>query len=135
LRVGGGAGDEPALLRLQEGEANPPLFLLHAAGGRAVAYVELARALGPAWPVWGLQDVAPPDAPRTLAGMAEEYLRHVRRVRPAGPWLLAGWSFGGRLAFEMARQLAVDGEEVAFVGMIDTGLAEPVGRRATDADL
>jgi thioesterase domain-containing protein len=140
LRVGGGAGDEPVLLRLQEGglqgkEARPPLFLMHAAGGRALAYVELARALGPAWPVWGLQDVAPPDAPRTLSGMAEKYLRHVRRVRPAGPYLLAGWSFGGRLAFEMARQLAAAGEEVAFVGMIDTGLAEPIDRQTSDADL
>ena len=108
---------------------------MHAAGGRALAYVELARALGPAWPVWGLQDVAPPDAPRTLSGMAEEYLRHVRGSAPVGPYLLAGWSFGGRLAFEMARQLAAAGEEVAFVGMIDTGLAEPVGRQMTDADL
>ncbi|HYU35670.1 MAG TPA: AMP-binding protein, partial [Thermoanaerobaculia bacterium] len=135
LRAGGGAGDEPALLRLQEGGARPPLFLIHAAGGRALAYLELARALGPDWPVSGLQDVEPPDAPRTLAGMAEEYLRHVRKAHPAGPYLLAGWSFGGRVAFEMARQLAVAGEEVAFVGMIDTGLAEPVDRQATDADL
>jgi len=136
LRVGGGAGDEPALLRLQEGsEARPPLFLLHAAGGRALAYVDLARALGASWPVWGLQDVQPPDAPRTLTGMAEAYLRHVRAVRPTGPYLLAGWSFGGRLAFEMARQLAAAGEKVAFVGMIDTGLVEPIDRQATDADL
>jgi thioesterase domain-containing protein len=67
--------------------------------------------------------------------MAEEYLQHVRRVRPAGPYLLAGWSFGGRVAFEMARQLVAAGEEVAFVGMIDTGLAEPLGRGATDAEL
>jgi len=136
LRVGGGAGDEPALLRLQEGsEARPPLFLLHAAGGRALAYVDLARALGASWPVWALQDVQPPDAPRTLTGMAEAYVRHVRAVRPTGPYLLAGWSFGGRLAFEMARQLAAAGETVAFVGMIDTGLVEPIDRQATDADL
>ncbi|HKH49381.1 MAG TPA: amino acid adenylation domain-containing protein, partial [Thermoanaerobaculia bacterium] len=136
LRVGGGAGDEPVLLRLQAGsEARPPLFLLHPAGGRALEYVELARALGPSWPVWGLQDVEPPDAPRTLTGMAETYLRHVRAVRPTGPYLLAGWSFGGRLAFEMARQLAAAGEKAAFVGMIDTGPVEPVDRQVTDADL
>jgi amino acid adenylation domain-containing protein len=132
LRRDGVAADEPVLLCLQEGEARPPLFLLPAAGGRALAYFELARALGPEWPVWGLQDVDPPEAPRTLSGMAETCLRHVRKIRPAGPYLLAGCSFGGRLAFEMARRFAAAGEEVAFVGLIDTRLAEAPGDQATD---
>ncbi len=126
LRAAGEAAAEPALIRLQEGGARPPLFLMSAEGGRALAYLGLARALGPDWPVWGLQDVAPLDAPRTLSGMAEECLRHVCEVHPTGPYLLAGWSFGGRLAVEVARQLAASGREVAFVGTIDPVPAEPL---------
>ncbi|HBL31586.1 MAG TPA: non-ribosomal peptide synthetase, partial [Acidobacteria bacterium] len=135
LREGGAGQEEPALVCLQEGSGGPPLFLLPAAGGGALAYAELARALGAEWPVWALQDVAPPDAPRSVAGLAEVFLGHVRTVQPAGPYLLAGWSFGGRLAFEMARRLAAEGESVAFVGMIDTGLAEPVDPVSPDAEL
>ncbi len=129
-------GEESPLVRIQEGGARPPLFLVHPAGGQVLSYFDLARALGLDQPVWGLQDVAPAETSRSLAGLAAEYLRHVRTVQPAGPYLLAGWSFGGRVVFEMARQLRAEGEEVAFLGMIDTGLVEPPGRPgASDADL
>jgi amino acid adenylation domain-containing protein len=138
LRREGEDAPEATLVRLQPGDpsARPPLFLIHPAGGRALAYFELASLLGALWPVWGLQDVAPmDDVPRTVEGLVEEYLRHVRAVQPSGPYLLAGWSFGGRIAYEMARQLAAAGEEVSFLGMIDTGLVEPPGREASDAEL
>jgi thioesterase domain-containing protein len=52
--------------------------------------------------------------------MAACYLEAVRAIQPQGPYLLAGWSFGGLAALEMARQLRGDGEEVAFLGMFDT---------------
>jgi thioesterase domain-containing protein len=126
---------ESPLVRLREGAAEPPLFLVHPAGGQVLCYVDLARALDTDRPVWGLQDVAPLDAERSLKSLAAAYLAAARTVQPRGPWHLAGWSFGGRVAFEMARQLVAAGEEVAFLGMIDTGLIAPPDRHRTDADL
>jgi amino acid adenylation domain-containing protein len=127
-----GEVEDAALVPLQTGGSRPPLFLVHPVGGQVFGYVELARRLGPDQPVYGLQDVAPAEAPRSLASLASRYLPEVRAVQPAGPYLLAGWSFGGRVAWEMSRQLAAAGEEVAFLGMIDTGLVSPPARQDLD---
>src|SRR5690242_590796 len=54
--------------------------------------------------------------------MAEQYLAAIRLVQPEGPYQLAGWSFGGTIALEMAQQLQKSGETVAFLGIIDTRL-------------
>src|SRR4029077_10457073 len=56
----------------------------------------------------------------TLEALAERYVAGVRRVQPAGPYHLGGWSMGGAVAYEMARQLAAAGEEGALVAMLDT---------------
>ena len=54
--------------------------------------------------------------------MAEHYLAAIRQVQPEGPYQLAGWSFGGTLALEMAQQLQKGGESVALLAIIDTRL-------------
>jgi thioesterase domain-containing protein len=54
--------------------------------------------------------------------MAEHYLAAIHQVQPEGPYQLAGWSFGGTVALEMAQQLQKTGESVAFLGIIDTHL-------------
>jgi thioesterase domain-containing protein len=52
--------------------------------------------------------------------MAKHYLAAIRRVQPEGPYQLAGWSFGGTLALEMAQQLQKGGESVSLLAIIDT---------------
>jgi len=52
--------------------------------------------------------------------MAAEYLREVKARQPDGPYYLCGYSFGGLVAFEMARRLRESGDEVALVGLFDT---------------
>jgi thioesterase domain-containing protein len=52
--------------------------------------------------------------------MAAEYIAAIRQIRPHGPYHLAGWSLGGVLAFEMARQLARQGEATGLLGILDT---------------
>ncbi len=117
-----GAGGQ--LVALQRSGSLPPLFLLHPAGGHVLCYVALARHMGREQPVYGLE--APglhnkrPPLPR-IEELAQAQLAAVRSVQPEGPYYLAGWSFGGLLAFEMARQLRAGGQAVAFVGLIDTG--------------
>jgi thioesterase domain-containing protein len=55
----------------------------------------------------------------TLVEMAESYLSAIRRVQPAGPYLLGGWSMGGVVAFEVARRLAARGESTALLALVD----------------
>src|SRR6185503_19901819 len=55
----------------------------------------------------------------------------IQRVRPAGPSLLGGWSMGGLIAFEMARQLNQQGERVGTLVLFDTHLP-PQNRKAID---
>ncbi|HEX5725658.1 MAG TPA: condensation domain-containing protein, partial [Longimicrobiaceae bacterium] len=101
----------------------PPLFCVHAAGGTVFRYRELAARLGPARPVYALQAAGVSDGREPLRSvdlMAERYLEEVRRAQPRGPYHLAGWSAGGVIAVEMAHRLLAAGEEVAFVGLLDS---------------
>jgi thioesterase domain-containing protein len=52
--------------------------------------------------------------------MAALYVETIRSVQPSGPYLLGGWSMGGVIAYEMARQLRQRGEEVELVALIDS---------------
>ena len=52
--------------------------------------------------------------------MAARYIEAIREVQPEGPYHLGGWSFGGVVAFEMARQLREQGQEVATLALIDS---------------
>jgi pimeloyl-ACP methyl ester carboxylesterase len=101
----------------------PPLFCVHAAGGTGFRYRDLAERLGPARPVYALQAQGVSDGReplRTVDLMAERYVDEVRRARPEGPYHLLGWSAGGVIAVEMAHRLRAAGQEVAFVGLLDS---------------
>ncbi|WP_405770441.1 acyltransferase domain-containing protein [Streptomyces sp. NBC_00080] len=115
------AGDEtesPAPLRpLRTAGSRPPLFLFHAAGGRADVYRALAERLGDDRPVHGLERLE--DA-RTVPEKARRYAEAITAAHPDGPLLLGGWSFGGFLAQEAARQLTAAGRAVPLVVLIDS---------------
>lgn len=112
------------LLTLEPEGARPPLFLIHPAGGGALCYLRLVRALGRGRPVHAFQapGLEPGQVPFASVGaMAEHYLEILRRIQPTGPWRLAGWSMGGIVAFEMAARIERDGGRVAFLGLLDGG--------------
>jgi amino acid adenylation domain-containing protein len=112
------------LLALRSTGALPPLFCVHPVGGGGLCYRKLAESLGPDRPFYALQarDVEPGDGPpeTRVEAMAERYLQAIRDVQPRGPYLLAGWSFGGLVAFEMAHRLAQAEEEVGLLALIDS---------------
>ena len=113
----------PLLVTLRGGEHRRKLFLVHPGGGTLLNYVHLVRHLPPAIPIHGIQARGLDGAREpheTLEEMAHDYVAEVRRVQAEGPYLLAGHSMGGVIAFEMARQLVALGEDVAFLGMFDS---------------
>ncbi|MFP2903699.1 non-ribosomal peptide synthetase [Pyxidicoccus sp. 3LFB2] len=99
-----------------------PFFCVHPVGGNVLVYAELARLLGPDQPFYGLQarglDGGAPPA-ESVEEMAAEYVKAIRSVQPSGPYRLGGWSMGGVIAYEMARQLRAEGELVALLALID----------------
>jgi thioesterase domain-containing protein len=94
-----------------------PFFCVHGIGGSAASFVPLVTAVGVDRPVYALQATGEEHA--SLADLAARYVEAVREVQPAGPYLLGGWSFGGVVAHEMARQFERAGQRVERLVMID----------------
>ncbi|WP_416961769.1 acyltransferase domain-containing protein [Streptomyces sp. Agncl-13] len=104
-----------------------PLFLFHAAGGTTDVYRALAERLGEDRPVHGLDRIE--DA-HTVSEKARRYVEAITAAHPDGPCVLAGWSFGGFVAQETARQLTAAGRDVELVVLIDSVRPLPQPGRA-----
>ncbi|HYU31797.1 MAG TPA: thioesterase domain-containing protein, partial [Thermoanaerobaculia bacterium] len=109
----------PPLVAIQPRGDRAPFFCVHPVGGNVLCYLDLARQLGPDQPFYALQSPGPGEA-SGIEQMAALYLEELRRVQPRGPYRIGGWSMGGLIAFEMARQLARDGDEPELVALIDS---------------
>jgi amino acid adenylation domain-containing protein len=110
----------PALVTIQSGLSLPPIFIAHGLGGSLLSFIELAGALGPEQPVYGLQLPAFIDEHHAdLRIIAANFVKQVRAIQPAGPYNLAGHSSGGLLVFEMACQITEQGETVALLALLD----------------
>ena len=98
-----------------EDQHDKALFLFHPAGGTTAQYSALVADLPADMPVFGLERVEGP-----LEERAAEYLPAIKEVQPEGPYTLGGWSLGGALAYEVAKQLIAAGDDVAAILLIDT---------------
>ncbi len=112
-----------SLVLIQAGDtAKPPLFCIHPVGGNILEYYSLATYLGNERAIYGLQsqglDGLQPPLNR-IEDMASRYIQELLTVTPDGPYLLIGYSFGGSIAFEIARQLQAQGKQVGFLGLLD----------------
>ncbi|MDC0773378.1 amino acid adenylation domain-containing protein [Streptomyces sp. HD] len=105
--------------------AQRTLFAFHEGGGNVSGYVHLAEALGPVARVVGIESrsVAFGAEPEDdVVGMARQYWEAIRALQPAGPYLLAGYSFGGALAIEVTRLIEESGERVQLLVALDSCL-------------
>lgn len=122
---------------LRTSGSRPPIFLVHPIGGNVLCYLGLVKHLPSDQPVYALQAAgAEPGATplRTMGALAESYLEAIRRVHPRGPYHVGGWSFGGYVAVEMARQLA--DAELAQLILLDTvALADGSRGEPTEKDV
>lgn len=114
---------EAPLVLIKQGHARPPFFCVHGIAGTVFHLYNLARALDPAQPFYGVQAVGldqttPPHT--TVEEMAAAYKRAIQQVQPIGPYLLGGHSFGGEIAFELAHQFLQAGDEVALLALFDS---------------
>ncbi len=123
IRQGGWQSTWGALVPMRPHGGNPPFFCVHAVGGNVLEFNDLARHLDSDQPFYGLQALGldGKSAPLTsVEEMATAYLKEIRQIQPQGPYYLGGRSFGGTVAYEMARQLVEQGEEIALLAIFDT---------------
>jgi thioesterase domain-containing protein/aryl carrier-like protein len=108
-----------SLVEIRRGIDDPPLFFVHSGTGTVTDYAGIASHFADGQHVIGLQSLGLADDEEpvtTVEEMARAYLEEVRRIQPAGPYLFAGWSMGGYVALEMARQTGGDAADVFLVG-------------------
>lgn len=121
--------DDGLIVRISAGRADTSLVCVHPIGGNITCYTELARHMGSGAAVYGIRApglAAHDGAPlESIPAMAERYIAELRAFGLAGPYRLVGWSLGGLVAQEMARQLAATGEAPALVAMIDSAVPRP----------
>ncbi|EKK5546594.1 enterobactin non-ribosomal peptide synthetase EntF [Enterobacter hormaechei] len=101
----------------------PTLFCFHPASGFAWQFSVLARYLSPRWSIVGIQSPRPEGPMQQCADLdavIEHHLNTLRKQQPQGPYYLFGYSLGGTLAQGIAARLREQGEDVAFLGLLDT---------------
>ncbi|MFA0888097.1 MAG: AMP-binding protein [Synergistales bacterium] len=121
LLARGKAGEWSCIVPIRTGTGGFPLFLVHAIGGHAIGFGPLGDRLQGCdtygIQAWGLHPRHFPHL--AVEEMAAHYIAEMRRIQPKGPYRVLGYSFGGVVAYEMARQLESAGENVGFLGMLD----------------
>jgi amino acid adenylation domain-containing protein len=120
-----GRGQPQQLVELHANRAGlrPPVLLMSGLDGTFTALQPLVAALPRGHNYLGVLDrsVVVPGVPSDrLPDIAAEAIDAIRAAGIGGPFRLLGHSFGGRLAYEVAHQLATGGEHVSFLGLIDT---------------
>ncbi len=113
------------IVGLASGPERPPLFCFHPLAGDSRCYLRLAQVLQGRWPTFAVEARGADgrqEPYRDGVEMIADYIRAITERQPTGPYFLAGWSAGGVIALEVARQLRNAGRSLAFLAFIDTPL-------------
>ncbi|MGV0397118.1 condensation domain-containing protein [Corynebacterium suicordis] len=114
-RAGGSAAPKLA----SKPEHKPTLWCVHPVGGFALPFAALSEALKEVATVEGIELPDPLPKVTTVAELADLYLKQITSAQSEGPYLLAGYSFGGAVAENIAATLQARGQKVQFLGILD----------------
>ncbi len=118
------SGNRGHLVTLSDRGTPPPLFCIHGGDGGVIFYRGLAERMTGEFPIHAIEALAlsnsAPIEEASVEETAAAYVKELLAVHPAGPFRLAGYSFGGVVAHEMACQLTGQGHTVEFLGLFDT---------------
>lgn len=114
------------LIRLNSSESEHKLFCLHPLGGTVSAYAPLAEQLADVVSVYGVEAAPLHSTHRftDLGSLAGYYYRAIKALQPEGPYRLLGWSLGGSVAYELARQMVEASDEVECLALLDEAPVE-----------
>ncbi len=120
------------VLQLNPGGREVPLFVVPGAGSDATALVHFAEAIGAHQPVNVIALPGADGRSRPLTRMdriTDHCLAAIQRTGVGPPYRLAGTSFGGLVAYEMAARLRRRALGVEYLGLFDTPAPSPSRRR------
>jgi thioesterase domain-containing protein/acyl carrier protein len=112
-----------SLVPLKPEGSKPPLFIVHGANHNVLIFKNLAEYVDNEQPVYALQakglsgEVEPH---KSVEEMASYYISEIKTIFPEGPYALGGFSFGGIIAYEMAKQLKAEGKKVKILTLFDS---------------
>ncbi|MBC3847753.1 amino acid adenylation domain-containing protein [Winogradskyella echinorum] len=112
-----------SLVALRKDGNKTPLYIVHGAHFGIYIFNDLAKLLDDDQPVYALQpkgldgEEEPHDS---IVDMAAHYISEMEASNPDGPYALAGFSMGGIIAFEMAKQLRAKGKKVTMLASFDS---------------
>jgi len=98
------------------------LFFIHDGSGDIQAYLKLSELMT-GYQCWGIRSATLDHlGPVNLEvqELATLYIEKMKLVQKEGPYTIVGWSLGGIIAFEVAKQLEINGDEVEKIIMIDS---------------
>ncbi|WP_316736908.1 non-ribosomal peptide synthetase [Pedobacter aquatilis] len=112
-----------ALVPIKTKGSKTPIFLIHGGGLNILLFKSISNYFDDDQPVYGLQALGlnhPTDVPQTMNEIAKRYVKEILEVYPNGPYAIAGYSLGGFIAFEIAKELKSLGKEIKLLGVMDT---------------
>ncbi|GAA0372815.1 non-ribosomal peptide synthase/polyketide synthase [Bacillus horti] len=126
------ASEQESIISLKTGtETDKNIYMIHGGNGDIGGYVPLASSLPKEFASWGIPlRKMEGYAPQLLQieELATHYIQQIKKKQQHGPYQLVGWSLGGTIAFEMARQLEQENERVESVTLIDSYLFHQEGK-------
>ncbi|WP_379138132.1 amino acid adenylation domain-containing protein [Paenibacillus sp. sgz500958] len=115
--------NSPVVAFTPSSSVQTPLFLIHPIGGNSFCYALLAEELKETFNVYALQSLGLDvnvEPQTNVEEMAASYIHTLRSIQPEGPYYIGGWSFGGVIAFEIARQLQAMNEQIGLLILLDS---------------
>jgi len=117
-----------ALVPIKTTGSKTPIYLVHGGGYNVLTFGPFSKFMDPEQPIFALQGLGLYDKSTLLHNIeeiAKYYISEILENDPIGPYSLGGYSSGGILAFEMARQLIDLDKEVSLLALLDTGVDVP----------
>ncbi len=111
------------LVPIKPNGTKTPIFIVHGAGLNVLNFAHVIKHFDEDQPVYGIQGIGPNGYENwfeSIEEMAACYIESIIKINSKGPYALAGFSFGGVVAFEMARQLTKKGLKVSIIALLDS---------------
>jgi amino acid adenylation domain-containing protein len=124
-------GNYTHLFELQAGDKTKPIFCFPFRGGldgEFFNFTRVARHFDSQYSFYGIlsRGLDGTSEPRySVQEMVADYIKEIRSVQPHGPYIFVGECQGGFVAYEAARQMLADGEEMGLLVLLDTQATLP----------
>ncbi|WP_316812012.1 amino acid adenylation domain-containing protein [Pedobacter heparinus] len=112
-----------SLVPIKRTGSKTPVYLIHGGGLNVLVFNPLGKYMDQDQPVYGMQALGldgKTEFRYNMEDLADRYNTEILNNDPIGPYCLVGYSFGGLLAFEMAKKLIAAGKDVKMLGILDT---------------